>query len=508
MNRQPPGPRQVRALIAAAAFASAVAWGITHFSADRLRPILEERAVPVSAESAFEVPIAEPAVPAVREAAATAAPVQPATGSSQWDALDLNYLLPPAAPGRRGRAAIITFPDSFLVSHTDARGRLQRLLDAGGAGEFSEAFRILDSLAADGASPELERLREFLLYTAGVYRLSDGDAANAALYLSDLEKLDPEPPLHEIPLGLAYYQLNATERAFEYLRNAYERNGEARGFDYELGALAYQFHDFTLARTMLRAALNGRHAQPARRLLEKVEREGRVEEDFREIFGPAAEHFHIVFDGMKNIRPAYKIGVILSNARRDIGVSLGFYPEDKVPTVIYTNVQYERALNAPEWSAALYDGKIRIPTGGLGRDADPLRDTIYHEYAHAVIHRIGGDRVPAWLHEGLAQVLEPGARRYDYRDFARSRHRRYRPTSLIRSFSRLPSDQVSSAYLSSKSFVGYLVAELGGYRRLASVLGKMSEGADVDEAFRRTYGRDLVSYERRWEESLERSRSR
>ena len=36
----------------------------------------------------------------------------------------------------------------------------------------------------------------------------------------------------------------------------------------------------------------------------------------------------------------------------------------------------------------------------------PWRDTLAHEYVHLVISRLSHNRVPVWLHEGLAEHVQ------------------------------------------------------------------------------------------------------
>ncbi len=54
----------------------------------------------------------------------------------------------------------------------------------------------------------------------------------------------------------------------------------------------------------------------------------------------------------------------------------------------------------------MYDGRIKMPIGGLERGSERLKRTLRHEYAHAAIVTLSRGKAPVWLNEGLAQVAE------------------------------------------------------------------------------------------------------
>ena len=58
----------------------------------------------------------------------------------------------------------------------------------------------------------------------------------------------------------------------------------------------------------------------------------------------------------------------------------------------------------------LYDGRIRVPLGRLRTLDEGAAALLTHELTHALIAEASGDRAPHWLHEGLAQMVEPGRR--------------------------------------------------------------------------------------------------
>lgn len=404
----------------------------------------------------------------------------------------------------------LEFPHEFVTQVPDFPERFRRVLELTRQYQFTAARQELDSLIkefGDDVPPAVRRARELILLTWGDRLLHEGRNAQAAMVLLDLESLNPRDRSFERPLGLAYYRAGDKEKAFPFLSAVYERAGRKANLNFELGELYYLRGEFDRAKPLLESVTGARRSEAAR-LLRKIDRESYVEGDFREVQGYDEGHFRITFDGTQNTRTAYGTRVILEQARRDIGRRFGFYPKDKISVVLYTRVQYNRALSAPNWSGALFDGKIRLPTKGLGSNALPLKNTIYHEYVHAVVVRMGGERVPGWLHEGLAQYFEPDARGYRFSEFDLNRHGALTFANLENGFSGLPGRYVSVAYAQSQSFVGYLIQEHGGMFRIKRLLGELNKGKDTHEALMAAYGMDRGTLEGRWRSSLERKMDR
>ncbi|MCB0219778.1 MAG: tetratricopeptide repeat protein, partial [Chrysiogenetes bacterium] len=215
--------------------------------------------------------------------------------------------------------------------------------------QFMAARGKLDALIADfgkDVPPAVRRAHELLLLTWGDRLLHEGRNAQAALILLELEALNPKDRSFERPLGLAFYRAGDREKAFPFLSAVYARAGARAGINFELGELYYFRGELDKARPLLES-VRGANQHEAARLLAKIGRESYVEGEFREIEGYEGGNFRVSFDGTQNVRAAYGTRVILEQARRDIGRQFGFYPKDKIAVVLYTRVQYNRALSAP-----------------------------------------------------------------------------------------------------------------------------------------------------------------
>ena len=96
----------------------------------------------------------------------------------------------------------------------------------------------------------------------------------------------------------------------------------------------------------------------------------------------------------------------LEDAYRRIGARFAYYPLERLEVILYPDEAFREITNTPHWSGAVYDGRIKLPIGGLQRGSERLARTLRHEYAHAAIVTLSRGKAPLWLNEGLAQVSE------------------------------------------------------------------------------------------------------
>lgn len=136
---------------------------------------------------------------------------------------------------------------------------------------------------------------------------------------------------------------------------------------------------------------------------ELTEMESHIEQGFRQKEG---SHFIVKFEGGENADIAHLISIIMEEAYMKVGSDIGYYPEDRIGAVLYTQQQFTDVTRAPSWVGAIYDGRIKIPVGGITSRTNLLEKVLFHEYAHAIVHRLSHGKAPVWLNEGIAQYVE------------------------------------------------------------------------------------------------------
>src|SRR5262249_5774317 len=98
-------------------------------------------------------------------------------------------------------------------------------------------------------------------------------------------------------------------------------------------------------------------------------------------------------------------------------------PSQPIAVILLSKQSYYDATGAPAWSGGQYDsfdGRVRIPIGGLSASVMPdLDPTLIHALTPPFVADLSGGVAPRELHEGLAQYME--GRRLDQLDADRKR---------------------------------------------------------------------------------------
>lgn len=239
-------------------------------------------------------------------------------------------------------------------------------------------------------------------------------------------------------------------------------------------------------------------------LLSKVQREWQVEQDMGQ---ESRGHFQLSFaDGKQAAELAPRILEILEEAYNELGSDLAYFPDIKVPVLLYLKKDFSAVTRSPDWAGGVYDGKIRLPLGGMHRMTDQLAAVLYHEYMHVMVHFMAGRRAPVWLNEGLAEMA--GRRLYTppgpLLKQVEQREDLLGWDALSRPFSRLPADKVILAYEQSFSLVSFMVDRYG-WHKIPELLEAIGKGKPWQEAIAEVYqgyGLDWPGIQREWQASL------
>ena len=142
------------------------------------------------------------------------------------------------------------------------------------------------------------------------------------------------------------------------------------------------------------------------------------------------------------------------------------------------------------------DGKLRIPINGLNSLTPQLAHVLKHELAHSFITQLSAGRCPPWLHEGIAQLLEPKSLRGEgHRLSLLFQAQRNLPLNTLESsFLRLSGDQANLAYAESLAAVSY-INDAYGLSDIQSILQRIGQGSSTEAALRATIRSDYGQLE-------------
>ena len=211
--------------------------------------------------------------------------------------------------------------------------------------------------------------------------------------------------------------------------------------------------------------------------LDDWRKEQELQSRFHEV---STEHFTALFEAAAHEPFARDVLERLEAAYCRIGNTLGVYPTQPVTVVLYTREQFGEITRLAPWSAAGYDGRIRVPLGRPLEQQEELDRVLSHEYVHAVVAMLGGRTVPAWVNEGLATVLEST----DSTDAEHTLVRSGVPelSKLHNSFVGLSARDAEIAYASAAHAVRRLVDQRG-VAAVVALLEDLGRGASFPSAF-------------------------
>lgn len=367
------------------------------------------------------------------------------------------------------------------------------------AGEYSKALDELKS--GFSLFPYNETLRHDLAtaYTLIAQRNLDlSRFAEAAECYAQARELYPDETSFTLMRGIALY----FAKNFDVARAELAQLGEsAEAFTY-LGKISYDTGDLQAALSYWRRALELRPNAPLKSLMAKAERELPVESKMDKGY---SSMFDISFDAELPPGLASEVLDALETAYNSVGTDLGLFPTTRIPVLLYTKKDYSSVTAGPDWSGGLYDGKIRLPVGGLTKMTPQLRGILFHEFTHVLISEITGGNIPTWLNEGLAQIEE--SREYAAAMAHRpvlTKDRLLSMSALSGPFVTMDRDKAGAAYQQSYSLTSFMVQRYGWYA-VQNILKNLKDRVSIDVAVAKALSDlslDMPGVQREWRESL------
>jgi tetratricopeptide (TPR) repeat protein len=320
---------------------------------------------------------------------------------------------------------------------------------------------------------------------AGAFEQEHGDAGRAGTFYRHGLSLGPA-----VPLLQAHYAslLLATQRSGEavaFAERAVRLSPSSADYQALLG-FAYFLADRTRdAIGPWKRSLELRPSDTVRQYLAKAERELAAEEGFGH---QESSHFTLRYEGSESL-PALRRELLstLEAQFDDMVREFDVSPRENIPVVLYTSQAFFDVTQAPSWADAVNDGKLRIPLDHLTSVTPGLARVLRHELAHSFINQISRGHAPQWLHEGVAQALEPRTTRASGRQLARlfDAGREVPFNMLEDSFAKLSGDEATIAYSESLAAVEFIRSTYG-MSDVRRILQRIGDGASPEAALRAT----------------------
>lgn len=219
-------------------------------------------------------------------------------------------------------------------------------------------------------------------------------------------------------------------------------------------------------------------------LLARAERESKTEAEYRE---QQSSHFVLRYEGSEasdSLRNDI-LSVLeqhYSRLQSDLGAAPG-----NISVSLYTKQAFFDVTQAPAWSAAMNDGKLRIPVSGLTSMTPALARVLHHELTHSFTAYITHHHLPQWLDEGIAQLEEPrSASMFGPRLAALYASGRQVPLNQLEStFQSYGPDEALVAYAEALAAVECIRTN-HGMANLAQLLQRLGDGESIEPALRST----------------------
>jgi tetratricopeptide (TPR) repeat protein len=338
---------------------------------------------------------------------------------------------------------------------------------------------------------ELSATADFI---AGKFEFEHGNVDQSRRYFESALRFQPENATVLIYYAALLVRTGNAAQALPYAQRAVRAAPQSPDAYTVLG-YALQASDHTKdAVAAWKHSLELRPDSAVEQYLAKAQREQNVETDFNQ---RESSHFVLHYEG-KQTSEAFREQILaaLESDYDDLARDLGNPPRDSILVTLYTEQAFFDVTRAPSWTGALNDGKLRIPISGLSSMSSELARVLKHELAHTFINHLSAGRCPPWLHEGIAQMLEPKSLGSDGRQLAvLFKTQRNIPLNVLEgSFMNFSGSEAYLAYAESLAAVTY-INDSYGMSDIQRVLQRLAEGSSTEAALRATIHSDYGQLE-------------
>jgi tetratricopeptide (TPR) repeat protein len=401
-----------------------------------------------------------------------------------------------------------------VVDHVDAAGMPAHASSSAAKVADLPAFNPADSLANEGdlvarivkdgkvnpdvlaslegkGNAELSATADFI---AGKFEFEHGNIAQSRQYFESALRFQPDNSTILVYYAALLVRTGNATQALPYAQRAVRAAPDSPDAYTMLGYVQFASDRTREAVTSWKRSLELRPDAKVEQLLAKAQREQTVESDFVQ---GETNHFVLHYEGKQTSETLRRqILSELESDYDDLARDLGNPPRDNILVTLYTEQAFFDVTHAPSWTGAINDGKLRVPISGLSSMTPELAHVLKHELAHSFIAHLSAGRCPPWLHEGIAQFLEPRSLGGEGRQLSLLfKAQGNIPLNILEgSFLRLSGAQVHIAYAESLAAVTY-INDTYGLSDIQRILERISQGSSTEAALRATIHSDYGQLE-------------
>lgn len=302
------------------------------------------------------------------------------------------------------------------------------------------------------------------------------------------------------------YRNHDFKRVIELLQPKADQHRNHAGVNSLLGRVYYELNKFKESRKYWNRAIplmnNPEQREHARKFRDRSQKLAEI--GFSQT---AYNHFEILIPPELSRADANRVNHQLERAYQAVGADLNTYPDRNITVILHLPGPYRRIMDGPIWSGGLFDGKIHIKYSD-GEDVPYSRQTLVHEYTHALIHSHARNNVPLWFNEGLATFQEfrhtNEKFRYTLIDDHPPEKRIGDLAEISETFRRENSesrDDIRLAYEYSHSMMKFFEERYGLFL-IQDLLRKTGETSDFEQALLQTINQNKQNLQFSWESWL------
>lgn len=235
-----------------------------------------------------------------------------------------------------------------------------------------------------------------------------------------------------------------------------------------------------------------------------------------------SEHFRVAYPAGKDEILAQELLVVLEQAYFRVARELGLEPDpsDKVAVLVVPDASGLAAASTLTANEIDNSGTIAICKFNRLMITSPLAtvrgydwgDTISHEYVHLVINLVSRNRVPIWLHEGIAKFVETSWNGEAGRALSpgsvnllatAAKTDAFIPFERMHpSMAKLPTQEQSGLAFAEVFVAIRMLQQKRGLPALKDTLLAIGQGSEVESAVASVYGKPFKSFLEDWKNEL------